>query len=99
MSTYALLKGFEMTKWKDMELVIIGDKKGVLDKFSGRDGKYILWWLVDLDKLPFGVSLNSIVDLFLKTFYDDREGLYKADFIAGFHDDDNKDRSWGLLKK
>jgi hypothetical protein len=99
MAKYALLKGIEGTKWKNMELVATGDLEDVLSKFPGREKEYILWWLIDIDKLPDNKDIPDIAELFIEYFASDGKLEYKAPFVSGFHDDVAKSRSWGLLKK
>lgn len=99
MARYALFRGVEGTKWKKMELVATGDLESVLNKFPGRDKDYILWWLIDVDKLPTNKDITDIPELFIEYFASDERLEYKAEFIAGFHDDIARNRSWGLLKR
>lgn len=96
---YALFKGLEGTLWKDMELVEQGELESVLNEFPERDGAYILWWLIDIKNLPEGYELKDISKLFIRDFAKDYFGKdYKAAYVAGFHDDIARNRSWGLLK-
>lgn len=82
-----------------MKLVATGDIDTVLSKFPGREKEYILWWLIDIDKIPDSRDIKDIAELFVDHFAFDGKLEYKASFVSGFHDDITKSRSWGLLKK
>ena len=97
---YALYKGKEGTLWKDVFFVKQGRKEELLADFTGREGDYILWWLLDLDKLPKDFNPNDFEQLFVKEFSRDLlNPNYEADFVAGFYDDIAKERAWGVLSE
>ncbi len=95
----ALYKGKEATAWKDIIFVKQGDSSQILDGYSGRDQDYILWWVLDLSKVPEVYGQDNIDGLFREFFSKDYRNInYHADFVVGFHDDVAQDRSWGILQ-
>lgn len=80
-----LYKGKEGTLWKDMVFISEGKLETVLRDFPGRDGEYILWWLIDTNKIPSGYTPKDIGKLFLDVFSKDQgNDDYKAEFVISF---------------
>lgn len=101
---YILLKGREGTEWRNVVPVILNkDELETKLAFADREKPYILWWLLDVEKLPEGVkTMKDITDMFLELnrLHKDKfvETNYKVSPFAGFFDMVATDRNWGLLK-
>ena len=101
---YILLSGKEGTKWSDViPLVVNQDELKTKSVFSEREKPWIIWWLIDADKLPEGVNdMQDIKNMFLDLSkqYGDKfvESNYNVSPFVGFFDMIATTRNWGLLK-
>jgi len=100
---YLLIGSKEGGDWKDATLFCNGDIAKNQEFFKTRKRPFILWYLIDINRLPQKYNNYKQLDLF---FFDAQEKHpdlvdknYSYSPFVGFYDMIATNRSWGLLKE
>jgi len=100
---YLLVGSKEGADWKDATIFSIGSLEKIEEVFAVREKPFILWYLIDLDKLSDEYSyFRHLESIFLdvqRAHPDLLENNYHYDPFVGFFDSVATTRGWGILKK
>lgn len=99
---YLLLGSKIGGEWKQTTLFSSGTIDEINKMFSARKDPWVIWYLIDSDKLQGDYNEYRQLDLLyfdlLEKYPDLLDKNYRYDPFIGFYDTVAKERGWGILK-
>lgn len=100
--SYLLVGSTEGADWDKCKAFSTGSFKVVKEVFQKRKRPFVIWYLIDTDKLSREVDQLLKIELIffksLKKYPDLVDRNYHVDPFVGFYDMIATSRSWGILK-